>query len=126
MDVSDGAWTALAAHADAGELYLEPGAAQVCAAKCDELIGLLDRLRADARGLVTIEGFGDQLPSGRALALKFERKASGGDYALDQAITDHMKEVEQMRDVFLAIENRYAAAEEANAAALSGSASAME
>ncbi|MET3641920.1 hypothetical protein ABIC73_003515 [Prescottella equi] len=117
MDFSNGAWTALAAHADTGALYLEQGVAQACAAKCDELIGVLDRMRADARGLVTIDGFGNRLSSGRVLAAKFERKASGGEYALDQAITDHMKEVAQMRDVFLAIENRYAAAEEVNTAA---------
>jgi len=57
------------------------------------------------------------LPSGIALASKFGRKASGGEYSLDQALIDHIAEVEQMRDVFLAIENRYAAAEEANTAA---------
>ncbi|WP_233284414.1 hypothetical protein [Prescottella equi] len=53
-----------------------------------------------------------------ALAEKFSRKASGGEYSLDLALADHITEVEQMRDVFLAIENRYAAAEEANTAAV--------
>ncbi len=67
--------------------------------------------------LAVVEGFGDKLQSGIALATKFGRKASGGDYSLDTAIGDHITVVEQMRDVFLQIEARYAAAEEANAAA---------
>ncbi|WP_238841309.1 hypothetical protein [Prescottella equi] len=110
-------WTALVAHASAGELYLEAGVAQACAARCDDLIRLLDGILSDAMGLTTVVGFGDRLPSGIALAAKFERKASGGDYALDDALADHIKEVQKMRDVFLAIENRYAATEEANTAA---------
>lgn len=116
MNDNDG-WTALAAHASSGELMLELGVAKACAERCNELLGVLDRMRVDARGLTTVEGFGDKLATGVALAAKFGRKASGGDYALDQAIMDHMKEVAKMRDVFLAIESRYATAEEANATA---------
>ncbi|WFR71688.1 hypothetical protein P9209_23390 [Prescottella defluvii] len=64
-----------------------------------------------------VDGFG-QLPSGIALTAKFERKASGGEYSLDQALADHIAVVEQMRDVFLQIEARYTSAEEANTAAM--------
>ncbi|MFX1786160.1 hypothetical protein [Prescottella equi] len=74
-------------------------------------------IQYESKWLAKVEGLGDKLPSGIALAAKFERKALGGEYSLDQALAEHIAEVEQMRDVFLAIENRYAAAEEANTAA---------
>ncbi len=66
-----------------------------------------------------IEGLGT-LPSGIALAEKFSKKASGGEYSMDRALADHIAVVEQMRDTFLAIEARYVSAEEANAAAVAG------
>ncbi|CAM3064430.1 hypothetical protein RHDE110596_14955 [Prescottella defluvii] len=75
-------------------------------------------MRLETQDLAKLEGFGDLLPSGIALTAKFERKAAGGEYSLDQALADHIAEVEQMRDVFLTIESRYAAAEDANVAAL--------
>lgn len=105
---------------------MERGVARRCAERCDEFMDQLKDVQSKARSLESVEGFGDRLPSGVALATKFERKATGGEYSLDQALADHIAEVEQMRDVFLAIENRYAAAEEANVAALSGSGSALE
>ncbi|WFR71690.1 hypothetical protein P9209_23400 [Prescottella defluvii] len=77
----------------------------------------LKDLHYESAWLAKVDGFGDQLPSGIALAAKFERKASGGEYSLDQAIADHISTVEQMRNVFLQIEARYAAAEEAHTAA---------
>jgi len=102
----------------AGDLVLERGLAERCATRCDQFIGDLRELRDRAVDLAVVEGFGDKLPSGVALAAKFGRKASGGDYSLDTAIGDHITVAEQMRDVFLQIEARYAAAEEANTAAM--------
>lgn len=111
-------WEPLTIAAGAGELVLDRGTAQRCAAGCDQLIDKLRELRDRAAELAVVEGLGDRLPSAIALAAKFERKASGGEYSLDQALAEHIVEVEQMRDVFLTIESRYAAAEDANVAAL--------
>ncbi len=107
-------WGAIGNLVDAGELYLAPGVAERCAARCAELHGRLVELQQDAKGLSSIEGFG-ALPSGVALARKFEQKASGGEYPLDQALADHITVVEEMRSVFEKIAANYAAAEESNA-----------
>ncbi|MBM4588408.1 hypothetical protein A6I85_19015 [Prescottella equi] len=115
--VTELVWSGLANFAASGELALERGVAMKCASRCEELVSQLKAINDRVLALTTIDGFGDLLPSGVALAGKFERKASGGDYSLDRALADHITQVEQMRDVFLAIENRYAAAEEANTAA---------
>lgn len=111
-------WSGLITAVDQGELELERGTASNCAQRCEALIDQLTRIVDGTRGLAKIDGLGS-LPSGLTLASKFERKASGGDYSLDRAIADHIRVVGEMRDVFLAIENRYAAAEEANTAAAS-------
>ncbi|MGW9565187.1 hypothetical protein GS894_07045 [Rhodococcus hoagii] len=111
-----GAWSQLSDAAGSGNLLLEPNVAARCAQRCGDLVDELKRLQVRAIRLHKVEGLG-HLPSGIALASKFGRKASGGEYSLDQALIDHIAEVEQMRDVFLAIENRYAAAEEVNTAA---------
>ena len=108
-------WSELKTAAEEGDLKLEPGTASSCARRCEELIDELTGLRDAARGLAKVEGLG-RLPSGLALAAKFERKASGGDYPLDRAIADHVRVVAEMRDLFTAIESRYAATEDANTA----------
>lgn len=113
---AESVWSALGVAAGDGQLILERGTASSCARRCEELIDELNGLRDSAVRLAKIDGFG-HLPSGLALAAKFERKASGGDYSLDQAIADHIRTVAEMRDVFLEIEARYAAAEQANTAA---------
>ncbi|WP_137725568.1 hypothetical protein [Prescottella subtropica] len=110
-------WAELAASAAVGDLHLERGVANQCAQRCSELIEKLQWIRADTETLVKVEGLGI-LPSGIALAEKFSKKASGGDYSMDRALADHIGIVEQMRDTFLAIEARYAAAEDANTAAV--------
>ncbi|MFM1723934.1 hypothetical protein ABEU20_002507 [Rhodococcus sp. PAM 2766] len=109
-------WSGLIAAAEHGELELERGTASNCARACERLIDQLTRVLDGTRGLAKIDGLGS-LPSGVTLASKFERKAAGGEYSLDQAIADHIRVVGEMRDVFRKIENRYAAAEEANTAA---------
>ncbi|WP_430335054.1 hypothetical protein [Rhodococcus sp. ACT016] len=98
---------------DAGELFLEPGIAERCAARCDQLRDELMDLQRRATRLSRIEGLG-HLPSGLALSRKFEQKASGGEYPLDQALADHITVVEQMQSVFEKIAASYTAAEESN------------
>lgn len=117
MDAID--WGALGAAVGAGELYLEADTARRCATQCDHFIAQLRDLLLRAQGLAKIDGFGTDLPSAIALTAKFEQKASGGDLSMDRVIAKHIDVVAGMRDVFLAIENRYAAAEEANTAAAS-------
>ncbi|SDE23239.1 hypothetical protein [Rhodococcus tukisamuensis] len=58
-----------------------------------------------------MEGFGTLLPTGVTLAAKFSKKASGGDYSLDQALADHITVVEQMRELFEKIGAAYDAAD---------------
>lgn len=112
-------WGEISNLVDAGELFLEPGVAERCAARCAELHGRLVELQQDAKGLASIDGLG-HLPSGVALARKFEQKASGGEYPLDQALADHIIVVEQMQAVFEKIAATYAAAEESNAQRFTG------
>ncbi|NKR43391.1 hypothetical protein GS503_21740 [Rhodococcus hoagii] len=111
-------WSGLIAAAGQGDLKLERGTASNCARACDRLIDQLTGVLDGTRGLAKIDGLGS-LPSGVTLASKFERKATGGDYSLDRAIADHIRVVGDMREVFQRIENRYAAAEEANTTAAS-------
>ncbi|RVW05187.1 hypothetical protein [Rhodococcus xishaensis] len=110
-------WKELGELVGAGELYLEPGIAEKCAARCAQLRRELVILQDDAKRLARIDGLG-HLPSGIALARKLEQKASGGEYALDQALGDHIAVVEQMQAVFEKIAARFGAAEEANARTL--------
>lgn len=111
-------WESLSSAVGAGELSMESGVARTCAERCSDLVEQLKDVQFKARSLESVDGFGDLLPSGVALASKFGRKAAGGDYSLDRALADHIAVVEDMRSVFEAIENRYATAEEANMAAV--------
>ncbi|WP_084867381.1 hypothetical protein [Prescottella equi] len=113
---NDPSWLQLGAEAEAGNLVMERGAAAQCAKRCDDFVVELSDLRSRASRLAHVDGLG-QLPSGIALSAKFGGKAAGGEGSLDRVLAGHIAVVEQMRDVFLAIENRYAAAEEANTAA---------
>ncbi|MCA1008730.1 hypothetical protein LCL87_23740 [Rhodococcus hoagii] len=112
-------WNELGAMVDSGELFLEAGVAEKCAARCAELHRELVILQRDAKRLATVDGLG-HLPSGVALARKFEQKASGGEYPLDRALADHITVVTEMRSVFEKIAANYAAAEESNAQRFTG------
>ncbi len=112
-------WSALGAQVDSGELYLEPDVAKQCAQRCAELVAELDQIKRGAAGLSRIDGFGT-LPSGTALARKFEQKASGGEYPLDQALAEHITIVEQMQSVFEKIAQNFTATEESNAQRFTG------
>lgn len=110
-------WAALGAAAESGHLLLERGVVQDCARHCSELIEKLVAIRERAGMLGDLKGMGT-FPSGIALAKKFSLKAVGGDYSMVQALTDHIAEVEAMREVFLRIEARYQAAEAGGVAKL--------
>ncbi|MDH6282266.1 hypothetical protein [Prescottella agglutinans] len=112
-------WSELGDLVDAGSLYLEPGTAEKCAQRCAQLRADLEKIRWFAGNLTRIEGFGP-LPSGVALARKFEQKATGGEYPLDKALADHMAVVEEMQSVFEKIAQNFAAAEESNAQRFTG------
>ncbi|MGW6694958.1 hypothetical protein ACWF62_14420 [Rhodococcus sp. NPDC054953] len=112
-------WMELATQVESGNLYLEPGVASRCAQHCAELIGTLDGLRTLAQDLSKVEGMGT-FPSGIALARKFSLKASGGSYSMDQALADHIVEVQRMRQVFERIEAMYAATDDAAARGITG------
>ncbi|QCQ90506.1 hypothetical protein [Rhodococcus sp. SGAir0479] len=116
-------WESLSGAVGAGELVMERGVARNCAERCSAFIEQLKGVQSKARSLESVDGFGGLLPSGVALAAKFERKATGGDYSLDRALADHIAVVEQMRSVFEAIESRYVAAEEANTTAVTAAGS---
>ncbi|RVW07836.1 hypothetical protein EGT67_20650 [Prescottella agglutinans] len=112
-------WSSIGESVDAGELYLEPGVAEKCAQRCAQLLDELELARTQALDLARIDGLGP-LPSGIALARKFEQKASGGEYPLDQALADHITVVEQMQSVFEKIAQNFTAAEESNAQRFTG------
>lgn len=104
-------WASLTEAVGEGNLYVERGVAQNCASHCSELVTRLAELRDRANLLGDFAGLGT-FPSGIALVTKFSRKAVGGDYSMVQALTDHIAEVEAMRDVFARIEARYVEAEQ--------------
>ncbi|WP_433608922.1 hypothetical protein [Prescottella agglutinans] len=112
-------WSALSGMVDAGELFLEPGIAEKCAQRCAQLRGELEDIRWQSKDLTRIDGLGP-LPSGIALARKFERKATGGEYPLDQALADHITVVGQMQSVFEKIAQNFTATEESNAQRFTG------
>ncbi|WP_254699072.1 hypothetical protein [Rhodococcus sp. SGAir0479] len=103
---------------ETGDLSLERGIAEQCAQRCATFLDSLELLRTQALDLVRIDGLG-HLPSGVALARKFEQKASGGEYPLDQALADHIAVVEQMRAVFEKIAANYETTEQSNTHAIS-------
>ncbi|MFC9790192.1 hypothetical protein [Rhodococcus sp. NPDC127528] len=113
-------WVQLANSVESGQLYLERGVAQLCSRRCAELVANLKDIQLDVQGLNKVVGLGP-LPSGVALSVKFEKKAIGGDYSLDQAIADHIRTVEQMQHVFEQIEARYAATDTAAARGIESS-----
>ncbi|MFD4181399.1 hypothetical protein [Rhodococcus sp. NPDC058514] len=112
-------WARVGAAVDAGHVYLEQGVARRCAQRCAEFIVELKGMQLGARGLATIDGFGD-LPSGVALAAKFGKKAVGGDYSMDQALADHITVVQEMQQVFEKIDAAYSASDQSGAQRFGG------
>jgi hypothetical protein len=116
-------WQALGAMADSGNLYLERDVAKRCAQRCAEFVVELGVLKEEVRSLASIDGFGDLLPSGVTLAAKFEKKASGGDYSMEQAIGDHITVVREMQQTFEKIDAIYSASEERGTAGINSAGS---
>lgn len=114
----NGTWAELSSAVTGGELYLEPDVARRCAERCDVLLDELRSIRVDAQRLSIMEGLGNLLPSGVALASKFEKKAAGADDSLDRVLDKHMSVVAQMRDLFSKIDAQYRATEDSNQQAL--------
>ncbi|MFD4292886.1 hypothetical protein ACFWPA_08695 [Rhodococcus sp. NPDC058505] len=112
-------WSQIAQLVEEGGVRLDPGVAQRCAQHCSDFVALLEALQAEVRGLTRVEGMGT-FPSGIALARKFSLKASGGSYSMDQALADHIAEVQRMRQVFERIEAMYAATDDAAARGITG------
>lgn len=117
-EVQDSNWGAMGSAIDSGHLYLEPEVAHRCAKRCSEFAAQLDEIKRGARVLGKIDGFGDRLQSAVTLATKFEKKAVGGNYSLEQAIDDHIKVVLEMQQTFEKIEAMYASSEERNRAGI--------
>ncbi|MCZ4558147.1 hypothetical protein O4215_21535 [Rhodococcus maanshanensis] len=116
-------WATVGAAIDGGNLYLEPAVASRCAKRCAEFVARLQEIRHDASALGKMDGFGGLLQSGVTLAAKFEKKAVGGDYSMDQAIADHMRIVEDMQRTFEKIEAMYSASEERGTAGINSAGS---
>ncbi|MDH6680284.1 hypothetical protein M2284_004510 [Rhodococcus sp. LBL1] len=117
--MNSSSWSSIGELVDAGELYMEPGVAEKCAQRCAGLLDDLELMRTQALDLARIDGLG-HLPSGVALSRKFEQKARGGAYSLDQALADHITVVEQMQSVFEKIAQNFTATEESNAQRFAG------
>ncbi|MCZ4558152.1 hypothetical protein O4215_21560 [Rhodococcus maanshanensis] len=120
-EVQDSGWGAMGSAIDGGHLYLEPDVARRCAQRCSEFVAQLDEIKRGARALGKMDGFGDHLQSAVTLATKFEKKAVGGDYSLEQAIGDYIVEVQKMQQTFEKIAAMYAASDEAGAQGISSS-----
>ncbi|MFD4181185.1 hypothetical protein [Rhodococcus sp. NPDC058514] len=93
-------WTQEGAAVASGDLHPEPEVAQLCAQRCAEILDHLQKLQLEAKRLGKIDGFGDPLPSGVDLATNAECTASGGDCSMEQAITEHIKVVQEMQQTF--------------------------
>ncbi|WP_052030520.1 hypothetical protein [Rhodococcus triatomae] len=111
-DSTPDGWVQFVGAADGGDLVLERGVGAQCAQHCDVLIAKLTDIRRQAVSLGSFRGLGT-LPSGIAVAKKFARTAVGGEYSMEQALTDHIAEVQAMKDVFLRIEAQYEATDQA-------------
>ncbi|TQF65591.1 hypothetical protein FK531_21065 [Rhodococcus spelaei] len=110
MDEPSGAdVAAMYEAAVAGELWLDDGVGQACAAHCQELIDELD-VRAEAMSaLGTKGGFGDFL-SAQQLESGFARKA----VEAREQLVGYRVVAERMREMFLAADRSYAAASDAH------------
>ncbi|MFC8532233.1 hypothetical protein [Nocardia sp. NPDC057227] len=110
-------FAALSGEAGSGNLGLRPGVADDCARQCDEYAAQLRNFYQMARNVMHVDSFG-ALPSATLLGEKFERLAIGGpgsgSYA--DAITEHIKVVETMADMFRKAGAAYTATEQSSTA----------
>lgn len=91
----------LAGEAAAGRLVIESGAADKCAAHCDNYISELDQLKLRTQNMVQIGSFG-KLDSAAKLAQKFAELADGGPGtgSYSDAIRQHQEVLAAMADMY--------------------------
>lgn len=92
-------WQALAAAADANQLYLNPEAAEACYEACDVYILKLKGHQESAERLAEVSGWGD-FDMGRQLRDIFALKAFGGENNMFDVLQRHIDVVEEMKVVF--------------------------
>jgi hypothetical protein len=102
----------LAGEAQAGNFYIEVGAAQRLAKLCENYIADLNSLAYDATGIVLVVSFSD-LASSKALGQKFSDLAIGGagSGSYTASIAEHIKILEAMRDMYIKASAAYEAAD---------------
>lgn len=107
----------LATGAEAGQLYVEKGVAEVCAQYCDDYARELNSLALRTRNLVRADSFGT-LPSAQLLGGKFYELAVGGvgSGSFYDALRQHIEAVEAMADMFRKAGAAYSATEQGNTA----------
>jgi hypothetical protein len=108
-------WTQVKAHAEAGELRFEPGAAETCAVACEKLNDHMGDQLHKARGLFNVDGFGDTIV-GNALSGKFLRQA---DEAV-KILKAHQALLTDMAWTYRQAGKNYAAADAATARGIAG------
>lgn len=95
----------LTSSAEAGQLFLEPDAAQTCSEACSVFIDSLVELSSITEDLLCRDAFG-HLPSAQALGQKFDNKAVGpGGFA--DVLQQHIDTVTRMKALFDAAGKAY-------------------
>ncbi|MGW0635572.1 hypothetical protein [Nocardia salmonicida] len=109
----------LAGEASAGRLIIEDGAAERCAARCDEYITELNLLTRRAQRMVFVDSFGD-LDSAIKLGDKFFQLAQGGagSGSYTEAIAKHQEILASMADMYRKAGAAYRACDEATQLAI--------
>lgn len=110
-------WQALAVAADAGQLFLDAGAARECFSACNVYISQLRDHQEVAGGLVNIRGWGD-FNSGLQLRDILAAKAVGGENNMVDVLQSHIDVVEEMKVVFAKFFTAYEDVDRSNAADL--------
>ncbi|MEV0252446.1 hypothetical protein AB0H76_38070 [Nocardia sp. NPDC050712] len=102
----------LAGEATAGNLYIESGAANRCAKLCENYVAELRSLAQSAAFIVDVSSFSD-LASSAALGAKFSELANGGpgSGSYTASITEHIKILEAMQDMYVKAGAAYEAAD---------------
>jgi hypothetical protein len=108
-------WTQVKAHAAAGELKFEPGAAETCAVACEKLNEHMGEQLYAAQGLFNVKGFGDTIV-GKALSGKFARQAEEAV----KILTAHRALLTDMAWTYRQAGKNYAAADAATARGIAG------
>ena len=107
-------WSALAAAADNGQLYLNPEAAMACSTACDEYLRKLKHHQRKATDLAAVSGWGD-FDMGLQLQDIFAKKAVGGENNMVDVLQSHIDVVEEMKVVFNKFFTSTSDVDEANA-----------